>query len=84
VLHGCRIADGALIGIGAIVMNGAEIGEGALIAAGALVPPGAKIEAGMLAVGTPAKARRPLTDEEKEHLRQSARNYVKLAREHAR
>jgi gamma-carbonic anhydrase len=84
VLHGCHIGDGALIGIGAIVMNGAVIGEGALIAAGALVPPGARIDAGMLAVGSPAKVKRPLTNAEKAHLRQSALNYVNLAREHAR
>jgi carbonic anhydrase/acetyltransferase-like protein (isoleucine patch superfamily) len=82
VLHGCKVGDGALIGIGAIVMNGAEIGEGALVAAGALVPPGSKIPAGMLAVGAPAKVKRPLTDEEKETLRKSAPHYVQLAQEH--
>ena len=82
VLHGCTIGDGALIGIGAIVMNGAEVGPGALVGAGALVPPGAKIPAGMLAVGVPAKVRRPLTDEEKDHLRYSAAHYVELARGH--
>lgn len=82
VLHGCKIGDGALIGIGAIVMNGAEVGEGALIAAGALVPPGAKIPPGVLAVGSPAKVKRSLTDEEKQHLRYSAAHYVELARGH--
>jgi len=82
VLHGCRVGDGALIGIGAIVMNGAEIGEGALVGAGALVPPGAKIPPGMLAVGAPARVKRPLTDEERQDLRESAPHYVHLAREH--
>jgi len=82
VLHGCRIGNDALIGIGAIVMNGAEIGEGALVGAGALVPPGAKIPAGMLAVGAPARVKRPLTDEEKAEMRESAPHYVQLAREH--
>ena len=82
VLHGCTIGDGALIGIGAIVMNGAEVGEGALVAAGALVPPGAKIPAGMLAVGAPAKVKRPLTEEEKQMIRASAPHYVQLAQEH--
>ena len=82
VLHGCTVRDGALIGIGAIILNGAEVGEGALIAAGALVAPGVKIPPGVLAVGTPAKVKRPLTAEEKEHLRESARHYVQLASEH--
>ena len=58
--------------------------EGALVAAGALVPPGAKIPPGVLAVGSPAKVRRPLTDEEKADLRESARHYVELAAEHAK
>ena len=82
VLHGCTIGDGALIGIGAIVMNGAEVGAGALVAAGALVPPGMKIPPGMLAVGAPARVKRPLTDEEKERLRHSAAHYVELAGGH--
>lgn len=84
VLHGCTIGDGALIGMGAIVMNGAEVGEGSMVAAGALVPPGAKIPPGVLAVGSPAKVKRPLTDEEKADLVESARHYVELAAEHAK
>ena len=82
VLHGCTVRDGALIGIGAIILNGAEVGAGALIAAGALVAPGVKIPPGVLAVGSPAKVKRPLSEEEKEHLRESARHYVQLASEH--
>jgi carbonic anhydrase/acetyltransferase-like protein (isoleucine patch superfamily) len=84
ILHGCTIGDGALVGMGAIVMNGAEVGAGAMVAAGALVPPGLKIAPGMLAVGAPARVKRPLTDEEKALLRESAAHYVALAREHAR
>ena len=82
VLHGCTVGDGALIGMGAIVMNGADIGAGAMVAAGALVAPGMKVPAGMLAVGAPAKVRRPLTDEEKEDQREGAAHYVELARGH--
>ena len=37
VLHGCTIAAGSLIGMGAIVLNGAKIGERSLVGAGALV-----------------------------------------------
>ena len=83
VLHGCRIGDGALIGIGAVVLNGAEVGEGALIGAGSLVTENAKIPPGVLALGTPCKVKRPLTEAEKKHLRESAAHYVELAREHA-
>jgi carbonic anhydrase/acetyltransferase-like protein (isoleucine patch superfamily) len=37
IVHGCTVGDGALIGIGAIVLSRCVIGEGALIAAGAVV-----------------------------------------------
>ena len=82
VLHGCSIADDALIGIGSIVLNGAEIGAGAMIGAGSLVTPGTKIPPGMLALGSPARVKRPLTEEEKEHVRRGAEQYVRLGREH--
>ncbi len=61
MLHGCTVEDDALIGIGAIVLNGARIGKGAVVAAGSLVPEGAEVPAGMLALGVPAKPRRPVT-----------------------
>ncbi len=79
ILHGCRIADRCLIGIGAIVMDGVEIAEDCLIAAGSLVTPGTKIPAGQLVLGSPGKVVRPLRDEELAHLKQSAANYVEYA-----
>jgi len=82
VLHGCTVEDEVLIGIGAIVLNGARIGKGAVVAAGALVPEGAEIPAGMLAMGVPAKAKRPVSEDEKERFRQNVRNYVTRAREY--
>ena len=39
-LHGCRIGNRCLIGMGAIVMDGVEIGDDSMVAAGALVVPG--------------------------------------------
>jgi len=82
VLHGCKIGDDALVGIGSIVLNGAEVGAGAMIGAGSLVTPGTKVPGGMLALGSPARVKRPLTEEEKKHMREGAENYVRLGREH--
>ena len=82
VLHGCRIGDNALIGIGGIVLNGAEVGEGAMVGAGSLVTPGTKIPPGMLALGSPARVKRPLTDEEKRHVQAGVEIYIRLGREH--
>lgn len=82
VVHGCRVADGAMIGIGAIVLDGAEIGENAWLAAGALVPPGQAVAAGMLAVGTPAREVRALRADEIELQRSRTLHYVETARAH--
>lgn len=82
VLHGCTIEDEVLIGIGAIVLNGARIGKGAVVAAGALVPEGAEIPEGMLAMGVPAKPKRPVTEAEQERFRTNVSNYVKRAKDY--
>jgi carbonic anhydrase/acetyltransferase-like protein (isoleucine patch superfamily) len=76
VLHGCTVEDGALIGINAVVLDRAVIGKGALVAAGAVVTPGTHIPAGMLAAGIPAKAIRPLKDDERKMVENGATNYM--------
>ncbi len=78
-LHGCYIEKGCLIGIGAIVLDGARIGKNSLVAAGSLVTPGTQIPPGSMVMGSPAKVKRPLTEEEIAGVRQSARKYIELA-----
>jgi len=78
-IHGCSIGNRALIGIGAILLNGCEIGEGALVAAGSLVPPGKKIPPGVMAMGSPAKVVRELTDAERKEVLEGVKHYVKSA-----
>jgi carbonic anhydrase/acetyltransferase-like protein (isoleucine patch superfamily) len=79
VLHGCRIGDRVLIGMGAIVLDGAVIGDEAMVGAGALVTPNTMIPPGMLALGSPAKVVRPLKPEELALVRHSAPHYFALA-----
>ena len=79
IVHGCTVEDGAMIGLGAVVLNGARVGKGALVAAGALVPEGMEIPAGMVAMGNPAKVRRPLRDAERAYLLHAAAEYAALA-----
>lgn len=78
MLHGCEIGDRVLIGMGCIVLDGAIIESEVILGAGSLVPPGKRLASGFLYVGSPAKASRPLREEEKQFLRQSAENYVRL------
>src|SRR6185503_11421499 len=66
-LHGCRVDSHCLIGMGATILNDAHVGERSIVAAGTLVPEGMEIPPGSLVMGLPAKVRRPLTDEEREH-----------------
>jgi len=79
VLHGCLVKERSLIGIGAIVLDGAVVGPDAMVGAGALVAPGTVVPPGTLVLGSPARVRRSLTDEEKAGLRETAAHYVELA-----
>lgn len=79
ILHGCRVGDGSLIGMGAILLDGAKIGRECLVAAGSLVTGKLNVPDGSLVVGSPAKVVRPLTAEERESLRESKETYVRLS-----
>jgi carbonic anhydrase/acetyltransferase-like protein (isoleucine patch superfamily) len=76
VIHACTIQDFSLIGMGAVILDDANIGKYSLVAAGAVVPMGMQVPEGVLAAGVPAKIIRPLTEEERTFLIQSAQNYI--------
>src|SRR5271154_1826928 len=61
LLEGCVIEDGALIGMGAVVLQHARVGAGSLIAAGAVVSERTEIPSGVLAAGVPAKVKKELS-----------------------
>ena len=81
-LHGCYIERGSLIGIGSIVLDDARVGAQSLVAAGSLVTPGTIVPPRSLVMGTPAKVKRPLTDQEVASLELYWRNYVTYARDY--
>ncbi|MDD1706215.1 MAG: gamma carbonic anhydrase family protein [Methanoregulaceae archaeon] len=83
ILHGCRISDRVLVGMGAIVLNGAEIGEDSLLGAGTVVTEGTKIPPGSVVVGVPGKPIKQTSDEQREHILKNARNYWDLARRYS-
>jgi carbonic anhydrase/acetyltransferase-like protein (isoleucine patch superfamily) len=76
ILHGCTIEDQCLIGMGSIVMDGAHISQNSIVGAGSLVTEGSQFPPGMLILGRPAKALRPLTPDELAFLPKSASNYI--------
>ena len=82
ILHGCRIEDGVLIGMGAILLNRCHIGRGSIIGAGALVPEGMVVPPDSLVLGVPGRVVRPTTDEERARIARSAPHYQRLAEAH--
>ncbi|MDE6652757.1 MAG: gamma carbonic anhydrase family protein [Paramuribaculum sp.] len=80
-LHGCKIHDFALIGMGAVVMDDAEVGEGALVAAGSVVLSRTKIGPNELWGGAPAKFIKMVDPEQSKELnRKIAGNYLMYSR----
>lgn len=81
-LHGCRVEDNSLIGMGATVLNGAVIGSGSLVAAGSVVLEGTVIPPRSLVAGIPASVKRELRDEEYQGVVRNAEHYLALSRKY--
>ena len=75
-LHACTIESRCLIGMGAVIMDGAEIGEACIVGAGSLITPRTIIPPKSMVLGSPAKVKRPLTEDEIHSIRDSANHYV--------
>lgn len=80
VLHGCTIEDGALIGMGSVLLDNVVVGRDSLIAAGSLLPPRMVVPPRSLVRGSPARVIREVTDEEREMGRAGAAHYVEKAK----
>lgn len=79
-LHGAKIENNVLIGMGATLLDHSVIGENSIIAAGALVLEGTKIEPGSIYAGVPAKRIKSVDPEQtKEKINKIADNYLMYA-----
>ena len=79
-IHGAKINDYALIGIGAILLDFAEVGEGAIVAAGSLVLSNTKIPPYTIWGGVPAKFIKNAEPEQTNEMnRKIAHNYEMYA-----
>ncbi len=76
VLHGARVEDEVLIGMGSVVMNGAHIGSGSIVAAGAVVTQGKKFPPRSVIAGIPARVVREANDDDLAHIRGNAASYT--------
>ena len=84
-VHGAKVEDGCIVGIGAIVLDNAKIGKKSIIGSGALVSPRTEIPENQLVLGVPAKPIRECKEAEhsymaKEHERtlSKAKVYKKI------
>jgi len=80
ILHGCRIDDNVLVGMGAIVMDNVHVGSNSIIAAGAVVLENTVIEPGSIYAGVPAKKVKSISTALIEgEINRIANNYIKYS-----
>lgn len=76
-IHGATIKDGALIGMGSVILDHAVIGEGAIVAAGSVVTNNTIVEPGSIYAGVPAKFIKKVDPEQSKEMNQKiANNYL--------
>jgi carbonic anhydrase/acetyltransferase-like protein (isoleucine patch superfamily) len=81
IVHGCRVFDHVLVGMGAIVMDRAEVQSNTIIAAGAVVLEGTICEGGSIYAGVPARKVKEIPQEKVEgEINRIANNYVGYSR----
>ena len=77
VVHGAKIGNMALIGMGSIILDHAEIGEGAIVAAGSVVLSGTKVGPHELWAGSPAKFKKMVDPKQASEINvKIAKNYL--------
>lgn len=76
VLHGARIEDRCLIGMGAVLLGGSVIGTGSSVGAGCVVREGMEVPPRSLVVGVPGRIVRTVSDGELAGIARSAQGYV--------
>ena len=84
IVHGATVADGVLIGMGAIVLNRVVIGRGSIIGAGALCTEGMVVPPDSLVLGVPGRVVRRTTDEERARIARTVASYLSLQERHRR
>lgn len=83
IVHGARICDNVMVGMGSVVLDGTVVGSDTIIGAGAVIPGGREIPGGSVVVGNPYKVLRNINEAEKKRIRDNAEEYVKLAAEYS-
>jgi carbonic anhydrase/acetyltransferase-like protein (isoleucine patch superfamily) len=83
IIHGKKIGNNTLIGMGATVLGETVIGNECLIAAGAVVPPGLVVPDRKVVMGVPGKIVRDVSEKDLKYMHWLPPHYVQLAKRHA-
>lgn len=76
-VHGARIRNFALIGMGSVLLDDVEVGEGAIVAAGSVVKKGTVIGAHELWAGAPAVFKKKVDPSQAQEMNvKIAKNYL--------
>lgn len=78
ILHGCHIGQNVLVGMNSVILDYVDIGENSIIGANSLVKTKDKIPANVLAMGSPAKVARELSESEKAWKTKGTEQYIHL------
>lgn len=81
-VHSARVGSRVLIGMKATTLHNSEVGDDCIIAAGAVVTEGTKIPPGSFVVGTPAKVKGRVSEQQKGWIRGHEEFYPNLAKQY--
>jgi carbonic anhydrase/acetyltransferase-like protein (isoleucine patch superfamily) len=84
ILHGCKIGNNCLIGMGSIILDGVIIEDNCVIGAGTLITEKKVIPKGSVVLGSPGKIVRQVTDQEVKLIKRSADEYVVFGQNHTK
>ena len=77
IVHGCKINDNVLIGMGSIIMDHCEVGSNSIIAAGAVVTQNTIVPPGTIFGGVPATKIKDIDLHlQKSEIERVAQNYI--------
>jgi carbonic anhydrase/acetyltransferase-like protein (isoleucine patch superfamily) len=75
IIHGATVGENTLVGMGSILLNGCKIGKNCIIGAGSLVTEETEIANDSMVLGSPAKVKRTLSQEEIKRIARNADIY---------
>lgn len=79
ILHGCKIGNNVLIGMGSIILDDVVINDNCIIVAGTLITQGKVIPEGSMVYGNPMRIIRNINEDEKESIFKNSIVYVEKA-----